>query len=74
MPNDPRIAGGLPSQTIAGYTGMMLAVQGNVRVAAGALRSFKEALEEGLVPEGESLVYPVQQGIPILLIQEGIQL
>ena len=34
----------------------------------------KEALEEGLVPEGESLVYPVQQGIPILLIQEGIQL
>ena len=34
----------------------------------------KEVLEEGLVPEGESLVYPVQQGIPILLIQEGIQL
>lgn len=34
----------------------------------------KDALEEGLVPEGENLVYPVQQGIPILLIQEGIQL
>ena len=34
----------------------------------------KDKLEEGLVPEGESLVYPVQQGIPILLIQEAIQL
>ncbi|MDF2441214.1 MAG: K(+)-stimulated pyrophosphate-energized sodium pump [Abditibacteriota bacterium] len=36
---------GALSSYLAGYIGMMLAVQGNVRVAAGALRSYKQALE-----------------------------
>ena len=31
-----------------------------------------EAIEEGLVPEGEEVVYPIQQGIPVLLTQEAI--
>lgn len=36
---------GALSSYAAGYIGMMLAVQGNVRVAAAALNSFKRALE-----------------------------
>jgi uncharacterized protein YbaR (Trm112 family) len=31
-------------------------------------------LQEGLVPEGEAVVYPIQDGIPVLLTQEGIAL
>lgn len=45
---------------------------GGAKNAGGA--EVKETLEEGLVPEGESMVYPIQQGIPILLIQEAIAL
>ena len=30
--------------------------------------------EEGLVPEGERVVYPVRDGIPVLLVQEAIVL
>ena len=51
----------------------------NAAIQAGSARNWggtapKDALEEGLVPDGEPVVYPVQQGIPILLIQEAIKL
>ena len=45
---------------------------GSARTVAGV--AAKEPLQEGLVPEGEPVIYPVQQGIPILLVQEAIQL
>ncbi len=29
---------------------------------------------EGLVPEGEPVLYPIQEGIPVLLVNEAIGL
>jgi uncharacterized protein YbaR (Trm112 family) len=51
----------------------------NRRIAARELsdasgRVVEQPVEEGLVPDDEPILYPVQQGIPVLLIQEAIQL
>ncbi|MCC6672993.1 MAG: hypothetical protein IT458_18150 [Planctomycetes bacterium] len=53
--------------------------QVNERIRSGQARNYggdtvKDPVEEGLVPEGESVVYPIQQGIPVLLVQEAIVL
>lgn len=40
--------------------------------ATGRVRA--DALEGGLVPEGEAVVYPIEQGIPVLLVDEAIPL
>lgn len=51
----------------------------NDRIRAGALTRRSGArverpLEEALVREGDDLVYPVEDGIPVLLVEEGIPL
>ena len=51
----------------------------NAAIQAGTARNragevVKEALQEGLVPEGEPVIYPIQDGIPVLLTQEAITL
>ena len=33
-----------------------------------------DPVEEGLVPEGETVIYPIREDIPILLVQEAIPL
>jgi uncharacterized protein YbaR (Trm112 family) len=50
----------------------------NDRIAAGqgANRTgaaVKDALEGGLVRQDGKIVYPIRDGIPVLLIDEGIQ-
>lgn len=45
---------------------------GNVTTAGG--RRLEMPLAEGLVPEGEEFVYPVDGGIPILLAEEAVPL
>lgn len=37
-------------------------------------RHVEEAIPEGLVPEDEQFVYPIDEGIPILLTEEAIPL
>lgn len=32
----------------------------------------REPLEEGLVPEGEAIVYPVRDAVPVLLSEEAV--
>jgi uncharacterized protein YbaR (Trm112 family) len=49
----------------------------NARVARGELRNragarLEAPLSEGLVREDGRVLYPVQEGIPILLIEEAI--
>lgn len=44
--------------------------RGQVKTVGG--RVVDRALEAGLVPEGESFAYPVDGGIPILLVDEAI--
>jgi len=51
----------------------------NERIAARALRNRKgevvdRALPEALVREGDDLIYPVENGIPVLLVEDGIPL
>ncbi len=51
----------------------------NAKIAKGELldvggSKVEEPLEEGLVREGDDLLYRVQKGIPILIIEEGIPL
>jgi len=51
----------------------------NERVAAGkavnvAGATVKDALEGGLVRQDGKIVYPVREGIPVLLVDEGIAL
>ncbi len=49
----------------------------NARIAAGGVTNkggepVTEALEGGLVREDRTIVYPIRQEIPVLLIEEGI--
>ncbi len=51
----------------------------NARIAKGEVfdvggSKVEEPVEEGLVREGDDLLYRVQKGIPILIIEEGIPL
>jgi uncharacterized protein YbaR (Trm112 family) len=51
----------------------------NDRIAKGEVldvggSKVEEPVEEGLVREGDDLLYRVQKGIPILIIEEGIVL
>jgi uncharacterized protein YbaR (Trm112 family) len=51
----------------------------NERIAARSLRNRKgevleRALAEALVREGDDLVYPVEDGIPVLLVEAGVPL
>ena len=50
----------------------------NDRIAAGqgtnrSGAAVKDALEGGLVRQDGKIVYPIRDGIPVLLIDEGIQ-
>ncbi len=51
----------------------------NDRVAAGGVRnrggeSVSQAIAEGLVREDGKVLYPVDDGIPVMLIEESIEL
>lgn len=51
----------------------------NGRIARGELKNRKgEALDqplaEALVREGDDLLYPIDDGIPVLLVEEGVPL
>jgi uncharacterized protein YbaR (Trm112 family) len=53
--------------------------QVNARVAAGDAKNksgqaVSDKLEAGLVREDGKVVYPIRDGIPVLLIDEGIEL
>lgn len=45
---------------------------GGLKNAAG--RVIEDAVQEGLIPESENILYPVQDGIPVLLAEEAIPL
>ncbi|MEZ5962729.1 MAG: Trm112 family protein [Planctomycetota bacterium] len=44
------------------------------RLADASGRTREQPVTEGLVPEGESVLYPVEDGIPILLIDDALPL
>ena len=46
-------------------------IQGGSAVTYGG-ESVSQRVVEGLVPEGEPVLYPVQEGIPVLLVNEAI--
>lgn len=51
----------------------------NKRLAEGAIKnvggeSVAEVLEGGLVREDATILYPIRDGIPVLLVHEGIAL
>ena len=51
----------------------------NTRIAAGEVKNVggeavTEALEGGLVREDGGILYPIRDGIPVLLVHEGIAL
>ena len=50
----------------------------NKKIAAGAVNRGRKPvgapLEAGLVRQDQKIVYPVRDGIPVLLIDEGIEL
>ncbi len=51
----------------------------NAEISAGRLRNrggekVEEAISEGLVREDGKILYPVDDGIPVMLIEESIEL
>ena len=51
----------------------------NRKIAAGALRSaagqvIQEPIDGALVREDGVVAYPIRQGIPIMLVEEGVRL
>lgn len=49
----------------------------NAKIAGGGLKNVggadvTDALEAGLVREDGAIVYPIRDGIPVLLIDEGV--
>ena len=57
--------------------GLELLKRVNDRVAAGQAKNksgedVKEPLEAGLVRQDGKIVYPIRDGIPVLLVDEGI--
>jgi uncharacterized protein YbaR (Trm112 family) len=51
----------------------------NRRIRAGELRNrggepVKDAIQEGLVREDGKILYPVDDGIPVMLVEQSIQL
>ena len=51
----------------------------NGAIAAGSVRTtggeaISDSVEEGLVPAGDAIVYPVRDGVPVLLAEEAIPL
>lgn len=51
----------------------------NARISAGGVKNrggndVTEALTAGLVREDGQVVYPIREGIPVLLIDEGLEL
>jgi len=51
----------------------------NEKIAAGSLRNrggekVEKAIAEGLIREDGKLLYPVDDGIPVMLIEESIEL
>ena len=51
----------------------------NAKIGAGGVKSVggeavSEVLEAGLVREDQQRVYPIRDGIPVLLVEEGIAL
>ena len=51
----------------------------NQAIAAGSVRNrggeaVTQALQEGLVREDGKILYPVEDGIPVMLIEESIEL
>lgn len=51
----------------------------NGRISSGSLKTVggeavSEAIEGGLVREDGTILYPIRQGIPVLLIEEGLPL
>jgi uncharacterized protein YbaR (Trm112 family) len=64
-------------QPLAEATAELLAAA-NKKIAAGAKnrggKPVEKPLEAGLVRQDRKVVYPVRDGIPVLLIDEGIEL
>jgi uncharacterized protein YbaR (Trm112 family) len=51
----------------------------NAEIAAGSLRnrggdSVREPLKEGLLREDGRILYPVDDGIPVMLVEESIEI
>ncbi len=51
----------------------------NARIAAGGVKNrggkdVTDALTEGLVREDKQVLYPIRDGIPFLLVDEGLEL
>ncbi len=51
----------------------------NARIAAGTLKNragavVTDAIEAGLVRADGKVLYPIRDGIPVMLIEEGIEL
>jgi len=51
----------------------------NERIAQGGVKYYdgsavEEPLQEGLITEDDETVYRIQDGIPVMLVEQGIQM